>query len=101
MEAASEGWKSAVKDWRVSRAEVWAGEERRVGSMVDGSAGVVGRGGRGGSLERGGRRRESQVSRSVRRLVWKRLLVRVLGGGNTGTNRAICCSRSCILARFD
>lgn len=33
--AEREGWKSEVKDWRVSRAAVWAGSERRLESMAN------------------------------------------------------------------
>jgi len=64
----SEGWKSVVKEVRVSRAESWVAEERRVGSIVEGEGAVCGEG-REGWSEEGGRSRESQVSRSVFRLV--------------------------------
>ena len=63
-----EGWKSEVKDWRVSKAAVWEGSERRWGSMVEGAGGSEGRGGRRTALSGGGRRRDSQVWRSVCRL---------------------------------
>ena len=61
VSAGKEGWKSEVKDWRVSKAAVWEGEERRVGSMVEGAGGEEGRGGRRTALSGGGRRRDSHV----------------------------------------
>lgn len=66
--AEREGWKSEVKDWRVSRAAVCAGSERRLESMAEGAGGSKGRGGRRTALSGGGRRRDSQVWRSVCRL---------------------------------
>ena len=63
--AAREGWKVEVKVSRVSRAESWVGCVRRVGSM-GGGAEVGEEDGLGGGG--GGWRRDSQVSRSVRRL---------------------------------
>lgn len=51
---------------------------RRVESIVDGSE-TAGRGGRDGALGGGGWRRDSQVSRSVRRLVTSIFLVFQLG----------------------
>lgn len=66
--AKREGWKSEAKDWRVSNAAVWEGSERRLESMVEGAGGSEGRGGRRIALSGGGRRRDSQVWRSVCRL---------------------------------
>jgi len=34
--AVREGWKSALKESRVSRAESWVGSVRRAGSIVEG-----------------------------------------------------------------
>lgn len=70
--AAREGWKVAVKVSRVSRAESWVGCVRRVGSIGGGAEEdeeEEDRLGGGG----GGWRRDSQVSRSVRRLLFLRL----------------------------
>ncbi len=66
--AEREGWKSEVKDRSVSRAAVWEGSERRLESMVEGAGGSDGRGGRRMALSGGGRRRDSQVWRSIFRL---------------------------------
>ncbi len=66
--ARREGWKSEVKVWRVSNAAVWEGSERRLESMVERAGGSEGRGGRRTALSGGGRRRDSQVWRSVCRL---------------------------------
>lgn len=68
--AEREGWKSEVEDWRVSKAAVWEGSERRLESMVDGAGGSKGRGGRRTALSGGGRRRDSQVWRSACRLYY-------------------------------
>ena len=66
--AETDGWKSEVKDWRVSNAAVWEGSERRLESMVEGAGGSKGRGERRTALSGGGRRRDSQVRRSVCKL---------------------------------
>lgn len=63
--AETDGWKSEVKDWRVSNAAVWEGSERRLESMVEGAGRSEGRGERRTALSGGGRRRDSQVWRSV------------------------------------
>lgn len=66
-----EGWESeeVEKDWRVSKAAIWEGSSvRRLGSMVEGAGGSVGRGGRRSALLGGGRRRDSHVCRSICRL---------------------------------
>lgn len=68
--AERDGWKSEVKDWSVVNAAVWEGEERRLESMVEGAGGEEGRGGRRTALSGGGRRRDSQVWRSVCRLYY-------------------------------
>lgn len=61
-----EGW---VSEWRrVSSAVVWVGSVRRGGEMDEGDGGVEGRGGRWSALGVGGRRRDSQVCRSLCRL---------------------------------
>lgn len=65
VRAGREGWKSEVKDWRVSKAAVWEGSVRRFESMVEGAGGSEGRGGRRMALSGGGRRRDSQVWRSA------------------------------------
>lgn len=57
-----------VKDWRAARAATCDSEERRVGSMEVAVGFVVERGGMRGSEVGGGRRRDSQVCRSVWRL---------------------------------
>lgn len=68
-EREEEGWESEEKDWRVSKAAVWEGSSvRRLGSMVEGIGGSEDRGGRGSALSGGGRRRDSHVCRSIRRL---------------------------------
>lgn len=72
--AVREGWKSAVKDWRVSRAAICVGSERRVGSMVEEAAGVGESGGMEGDLSGGGRRRDSHVWRSDCRLMNRTLV---------------------------
>lgn len=61
------GMSVVVKDWRAASAAICDSEERRVGSMEVALGLFVGRGGRRGS-EVGGRRRDSQVCRSVWRL---------------------------------
>lgn len=69
MRAEREGWKSEEKDWRVSSAAVWEGSlARSVESMVEGTGGSEGRGGRRSALSGGGRRRDSHVCRSTCRL---------------------------------
>lgn len=68
MTAAREGWKSEAKDRRDSSAAVCEGSESRSGSMVEGAGASKGRGGRRTALSGGGRRRDSQVWRSVCRL---------------------------------
>ena len=60
-----EGW---VSERRVSSAVVWEGSVRGGGGMEEGRGGVGGGGGRWSALEGGGRRRDSQVCRSVCRL---------------------------------
>lgn len=64
MAAVREGWKSELNESRVSRAESWVGSVRRVESIVDWAEG----GGHEGAFRSGGCRRDSQVSRSLRRL---------------------------------
>ena len=66
--AEREGWKSEVKDWRVFKAAIWEGSERKLESMVEGAGGSEGRDGRRTALSGGGRRRDSQVWRSACRL---------------------------------
>ena len=64
----SDGWKSEVKVWRVRKAAICVVSERISGSTFEGAGGVDGRGARRGSFLGGGRRRDSHVSRSVRKL---------------------------------
>lgn len=103
-----EGWESEdeEKDRRVSRAAIWEGlSVRRLGSIVEGAGGSEGRGGRRSALSGGGRRRDSHVCRSICRLKTTEQCQHCFCGRGLGEGsslyRAICCSRSCILARFD
>jgi len=64
VDAAREGKEAAVTVWMVERAEVWVGESRIEGEMVEGEGVVWGRGGSMG-VEEGGRRMDSHVWRSV------------------------------------
>lgn len=57
-----------VKDWRAVRAGVWESEARMLGSIEEGVGMVGDKGGRKGVDVGGGRRRDSQVWRSVWRL---------------------------------
>lgn len=65
MVAVDGGIAEGMKDWRVVKAASWVGEERRVGSM-EVRGGIFGESGGMSVLSvGGGRRRDSQVWRSI------------------------------------